>query len=51
MQRRRSSISLSQCAWDALFRGLDRIEEARGFYRLITLNMVGLVLERMGQKL
>jgi hypothetical protein len=41
----------SEEALDALFRGLDRIEEARGIYRLITLNMVGLILERMGQKL
>ena len=40
---------LSSEALDALFRGLDRIEEARGLYRLITLNMVGLVLERMGR--
>jgi hypothetical protein len=36
---------------DRLFRGLDRIEDAPGMYRLITLNMVGLVLERMGRKL
>src|SRR6202022_81980 len=36
---------------DALFHGLDRIEEARGIYRPITLNMVGLILERMGLKL
>ncbi|MGH6837442.1 MAG: leucine-rich repeat domain-containing protein [Methylocella sp.] len=40
----------SEAALDALFRGLDRIEEARGIYRLITLNMVGLILERMGQR-
>jgi hypothetical protein len=33
---------------DQLFYGLDRIEEARGIYRPITLNMVGLVLDRMG---
>lgn len=33
----------------ALFKGLDRIEETRGLYRPISLNMVGLVLERMGQ--
>jgi hypothetical protein len=42
---------LSEKALDSLFRGLDRIEEARGLYRLITLNMVGLVLERMGRTL
>jgi hypothetical protein len=41
----------SEEAQESLFRGLDRIEEARGIYRLITLNMVGLILERMGQKL
>jgi internalin A len=41
----------SEEALDALFRGLDHIEEARGIYRLITLNMVGLILERMGQTL
>ncbi len=38
-------------AIDALFKGLDRIEETRGLYRPISLNMVGLVLERMGQTL
>ena len=38
-------------ALDELFRGLDRIEEARGIYRLITLNMVGLILKIMGPKL
>ncbi len=42
---------LSDEALNALFQGLDRIEEARGVYRLITLNMVGLILERMGQNL
>ena len=42
---------LSSKALDALFRGLDRIEEAPGLYRPITLNMVGLVLRRMGHKL
>jgi hypothetical protein len=36
---------------DALFRGLDRIEGAPGLYRQITLNMVGLFLERMGDRL
>jgi internalin A len=42
---------LSDKALSALFDGLDRAEEARGVYRLITLNMVGLILERMGQNL
>src|SRR5260370_15478557 len=42
---------LSLQAIDRLFRGLDRIEEAPGMYRPITLNMVGLVLERMGRTL
>ncbi|MFZ3326638.1 MAG: hypothetical protein WA231_12395, partial [Methylocella sp.] len=41
----------SEEALDDLFRGLDRIEEARGIYRLVTLNMVGLILERMGQRI
>lgn len=38
-------------AIDRLFRGLDRIEETRGLYRPISLNMIGLVLERMGHTL
>jgi WD domain, G-beta repeat len=42
---------LSAEALDALFAGLDRIEEARGLYRPITLNMIGLVLESMGRTL
>jgi Leucine-rich repeat (LRR) protein len=42
---------LSPETLDALFRGLDRIEETRGIYRPITLNMIGLVLERMGRTL
>lgn len=42
---------LSPEAWDDLFRGLDRIEDTRGLYRPITLNMIGLVLERMGPTL
>lgn len=42
---------LSSQAIDGLFRGLDRIEDAPGMYRPITLNMVGLVLERMGRTL
>ena len=44
-----SGKEMTSEAIDALFRGLDRIEETRGLYRPITLNMVGLVLERMGQ--
>ena len=36
---------------EALLRGLDRIEDTPGLYRPITLNMVGLVLERMGRRL
>jgi Leucine-rich repeat (LRR) protein len=42
---------LSPETLDALFRGLDRIEDTRGIYRPITLNMIGLVLERMGRTL
>ena len=42
---------LSPQAVTGIFRGLDRIEETRGLYRPITLNMIGLVLERMGQQL
>jgi hypothetical protein len=42
---------LSPQAIDGLFRGLNRIEDAPGVYRPITLNMVGLVLERMGRTL
>lgn len=39
---------LSPYALNALFRGLDRIEDGPGLYRPITLNMIGLVLETMG---
>jgi hypothetical protein len=39
---------LSRGALDGLFRGLDRIEDASGLYKPITLNMIGLVLETMG---
>jgi len=42
---------LSADALDDLFRGLDRIEETPSLYRPITLNMIGLVLERMGPRL
>jgi hypothetical protein len=41
---------LSSEAIDKLFRGLDRIEDAPGMYRPITLNMIGMVLERMGRQ-
>jgi hypothetical protein len=43
-----SRCELSAQSLDALFRGLDRIEEAPGLYRPITLNMIGLVLKSMG---
>jgi len=42
---------LSPEALDALLHGLDQIEETPGLYRPITLNMVGLILERMGSRL
>jgi hypothetical protein len=42
---------LSPEALNELFLGLDQIEETRGLYRPITLNMVGLVLQRMGGRL
>jgi hypothetical protein len=42
---------LSANGLDALFRGLDRIEDAPGLYRPITINMIGLVLETMGAAL
>ena len=48
---RKGGRELSPEGYGALFAGLDRIEEARGLYRPITLNMVGLVLERMGAKI
>jgi hypothetical protein len=35
----------------ALFAGLDKIDGTQGLYRQITLNMVGLFLERMGDSL
>ena len=38
-------------AREAMFGGLDRIEGVPGLYRQITLNMVGLFLERMGDQL
>jgi hypothetical protein len=36
---------------DRLLDGLDKVEDTPGMYRLITLNMVGLVLQRMGMRL
>ncbi len=48
---RRGGKILSVEGYDALFEGLDRIEDARGLYRPITLNMVGLVLQRMGGRI
>ncbi|MEM1288354.1 MAG: hypothetical protein AAGH60_08385 [Pseudomonadota bacterium] len=42
---------LSDSAYDRLFRGLDKIEGTKGLYRPITLNMIGLVLDRMGDTL
>jgi hypothetical protein len=39
----------SRDSFDRLFKGLDDIEEAKRLYRLITLNMVGLVLDKMGR--
>ncbi|MCA8879079.1 MAG: hypothetical protein KDA73_03790 [Rhodobacteraceae bacterium] len=41
---------LSPEGYRTLFAGLDRIEDTPGLYRPITLNMVGLVLERMGRR-
>ncbi len=35
----------------ALFKGLDAIEQTRGVYRPITLNMMGMVIDRMGATL
>ncbi len=37
--------------YDALFAGLDRIEDAKGIYRPITLNMIGYVLSQQGPAL
>ena len=47
---RRGRRTLSEEGYNAMFAGLDRVEVARGCYRPITLNMVGLVLERMGTR-
>ena len=41
--------TFSQQNLDSLFRGLDGIEDAKQMYRLVTLNMVGLILENMGR--
>ena len=40
-------LSMSKEGFDTLLQGLDRIEGLRGLYRPITLNMVGLVMNRM----
>ncbi|MGB0507831.1 MAG: leucine-rich repeat domain-containing protein [Pikeienuella sp.] len=42
---------LDQRGYAALFAGLDRIEDTRGMYRPITLNMIGYVLARHGEVL
>lgn len=42
---------LDVSGYGPLFAGLDRIEETRGLYRPITLNMIGFVLEREGTAL
>ena len=42
---------LDETGYDRLFAGLDRIEETRGIYRPITLNMIGYVLDREGTTL
>jgi hypothetical protein len=44
-------VQMDRAGYDALFAGLDRIEDARGLYRPITLNMIGFVLERQGSSL
>jgi hypothetical protein len=46
----RGGFSLTDGALNGLFRGLDRLEGTPGLYRPITLNMVGLVLLRMGRQ-
>ncbi|MEM9062857.1 MAG: hypothetical protein AAGD13_20535 [Pseudomonadota bacterium] len=43
--------ALNDEGYDALFAGLDRIEDARGLYRPITLNMIGYVLGRESKTL
>ena len=42
----RGGLDMEKIGFDALFLGLDRIEELHGLYRPITLNMVGLVMKR-----
>ena len=44
---RGSGAEVSAQAIDALFRGLDGLEETPGRYRLSTLNMIGLILNSM----
>ena len=48
---RTGTAELDDAGYDRLFAGLDRIEETRGIYRPITLNMVGYVLDREGTTL
>lgn len=43
--------ALPPAALDTLFAGLDRIEEAPGLYRPVTLNLIGLALEGRGGRL
>ena len=43
----RGGLDMEDTGFDALFQGLDRIEELHGLYRPITLNMVGLVMKRI----
>jgi hypothetical protein len=46
-----SGLVLSPEGYAALFAGLDRVEDTPRLYRPITLNMVGLVIERMGRRI
>ncbi len=48
---RRGGHALTEAGYAALFAGLDRVEDTPGLYRPITLNMVGLVLQRMGDRI
>ena len=42
----RGGLDMEEAGFDALFQGLERIEDRRGLYRPITLNMIGLVMRR-----
>ena len=42
----RGGLAMSETGFDALFQGLDRIEDRPGLYGPITLNMIGLVMKR-----